>query len=147
MDAALLGAILKHHHSTHSAPSSPAPHRRKKKNNPILLGEPGVGKTAIAEGLARAIVSRTNADGSPLPAFLWNKRVMQLDVGLLIAGAKVGRGCKQCCACRAAAHVWFASLLAVDRSTLLPLLFPPSVYSTADCCPVCPPHLSNLSPS
>jgi ATP-dependent Clp protease ATP-binding subunit ClpC len=61
---------------------------RKKKNNPILLGEPGVGKTAIAEGLARAIVSRTNADGSPLPAFLWNKRVMQLDVGLLIAGAK-----------------------------------------------------------
>ena len=48
-----------------------------------------MGKTAIAEGLARAIVTRTNADGSPLPAFLWNKRVMQLDVGLLIAGAKV----------------------------------------------------------
>lgn len=62
---------------------------RKKKNNPILLGEPGVGKTAIAEGLARAIVTRTNADGSPLPRFLWGKRVMQLDVGLLIAGAKV----------------------------------------------------------
>ena len=68
---------------------NPPLNRRKKKNNPILLGEPGVGKTAIAEGLARAIVSRTNADGSPLPAFLWNKRVMQLDVGLLIAGAKV----------------------------------------------------------
>jgi ATP-dependent Clp protease ATP-binding subunit ClpC len=62
---------------------------RKKKNNPILLGEPGVGKTAIAEGLARAIVARTNADGSPLPDFLHSKRVMQLDVGLLIAGAKV----------------------------------------------------------
>jgi ATP-dependent Clp protease ATP-binding subunit ClpC len=63
---------------------------RKKKNNPVLLGEPGVGKTAIAEGLARAIVTRTNADGSPLPAFMAGKRVMQLDVGLLIAGAKVG---------------------------------------------------------
>ncbi len=81
------------HRFTHSRPLLPSSHplsgRRKKKNNPILLGEPGVGKTAIAEGLARAIVTRTNADGSPLPAFLWNKRVMQLDVGLLIAGAKV----------------------------------------------------------
>lgn len=63
---------------------------RRHKNNPILLGEPGVGKTAIAEGLARAIVQRANPDGSPLPAFLHGKRVMQLDVGLLIAGAKVG---------------------------------------------------------
>ena len=63
---------------------------RKRKNNPILLGEPGVGKTAIAEGLARAVVTRTNADGSPLPEFLIGKRVMQLDVGLLMAGAKVG---------------------------------------------------------
>lgn len=62
---------------------------RRHKNNPILLGEPGVGKTAIAEGLARAIVTRTNADGTPLPQFLHDKRVMQLDVGLLIAGAKV----------------------------------------------------------
>ena len=70
--------------STHPAPPPPAA-----QNNPILLGEPGVGKTAIAEGLARAIVTRTNADGSPLPAFLRGKRVMQLDVGLLIAGAKV----------------------------------------------------------
>lgn len=61
---------------------------RRQKNNPILLGEPGVGKTAIAEGLARAIVLRVNPDGTPLPDFLHNKRVMQLDVGLLIAGAK-----------------------------------------------------------
>ena len=76
---------------------APPPRRRKKKNNPILLGEPGVGKTAIAEGLARAIVTRTNADGSQLPAFLWGKRVMQLDVGLLIAGAKVrGRSVGRC---------------------------------------------------
>ena len=65
---------------------------RRTKNNPILLGEPGVGKTAIAEGLARAIVAGAQADGTPLPAFLAGKRVMQLDVGLLIAGAKV-------CAC------------------------------------------------
>ena len=65
---------------------------RRHKNNPLLLGEPGVGKTAIAEGLAEAIVTRTNADGTPLPAFLHNKRVMQLDVGLLIAGAKVRGG-------------------------------------------------------
>ncbi|GAB4819073.1 hypothetical protein N2152v2_006119 [Parachlorella kessleri] len=61
---------------------------RRSKNNPILLGEPGVGKTAIAEGLARAIVQRVQPDGTPLPEFLHNKRVMQLDVGLLIAGAK-----------------------------------------------------------
>lgn len=61
---------------------------RRTKNNPILLGEPGVGKTAIAEGLARAIVSGVNADGSPLPPFLVGKRVLALDIGLLIAGAK-----------------------------------------------------------
>lgn len=59
---------------------------RRSKNNPILLGEPGVGKTAIAEGLAHAIVSRSNPDGTPLPSFLHNKRVMQLDIGLIIAG-------------------------------------------------------------
>jgi hypothetical protein len=52
------------------------------------LGEPGVGKTAIAEGLAAAIVQRSSLDGSPLPEFLENKRVLQLDVGLIIAGAK-----------------------------------------------------------
>ncbi|EIE27350.1 ATP-dependent Clp protease ATPase subunit [Coccomyxa subellipsoidea C-169] len=61
---------------------------RKRKNNPVLLGEPGVGKTAIAEGLARAIVSGSLPDGSALPAFLEGKRVMALDLGLLIAGAK-----------------------------------------------------------
>ena len=59
---------------------------RRSKNNPILLGEPGVGKTAIAEGLAHAIVSRTSPDGLPLPAFLHNKRVMQLDIGRVLAG-------------------------------------------------------------
>ncbi|KIY97633.1 putative ATP-dependent Clp protease ATP-binding subunit [Monoraphidium neglectum] len=61
---------------------------RRTKNNPILLGEPGVGKTAIAEGLAYAIVHKQSLDGSPLPQFLEKKRIMQLDVGLLIAGAK-----------------------------------------------------------
>ncbi|GAX82036.1 hypothetical protein CEUSTIGMA_g9464.t1 [Chlamydomonas eustigma] len=61
---------------------------RRTKNNPILLGEPGVGKTAIAEGLAASIVLQSNPDGSPLPAFLRNKRVMQLDVGRIISGAK-----------------------------------------------------------
>lgn len=61
---------------------------RRTKNNVILLGEPGVGKTAIAEGLARAITLGSLPDSSPLPKFLENKRVMQLDVGLLIAGAK-----------------------------------------------------------
>ncbi|KAG2449289.1 hypothetical protein HYH02_005446 [Chlamydomonas schloesseri] len=62
---------------------------RRTKNNPILLGEPGVGKTAIAEGLAAAIVHRAaSVDGTPLPEFLHSKRILQLDVGLLIAGAK-----------------------------------------------------------
>lgn len=48
----------------------------------------GVGKTAIAEGLAYAIVHDLSLEGQPLPAFLRTKRVMQLDVGLLMAGAK-----------------------------------------------------------
>jgi ATP-dependent Clp protease ATP-binding subunit ClpC len=61
---------------------------RRSKNNPILLGEAGVGKTAIAEGLANAIVAGCQHDGTPLPDFLKGKRVMSLDVGLLIAGAK-----------------------------------------------------------
>jgi hypothetical protein len=43
-------------------------------------------QTAIAEGLAHAIVSRRNPDGTPLPEFLHNKRILQLDVGLIIAG-------------------------------------------------------------
>ena len=55
---------------------------RRSKNNPVLLGEPGVGKTAIAEGLAKRIVSGT------VPEFLKDKLVLSLDVGLLMAGAK-----------------------------------------------------------
>ena len=55
---------------------------RRRKNNPILIGEPGVGKTAIAEGLALRIV---NGD---IPATLEGKQVVSLDLGSLIAGAK-----------------------------------------------------------
>ncbi|HJV45505.1 MAG TPA: ATP-dependent chaperone ClpB [Bacillota bacterium] len=55
---------------------------RKTKNNPVLIGEPGVGKTAIVEGLAQRIV-RTD-----VPIGLKNKRVFSLDMGALIAGAK-----------------------------------------------------------
>ncbi|KAH7856439.1 hypothetical protein Vadar_001468 [Vaccinium darrowii] len=55
---------------------------RRTKNNPILLGEAGVGKTAIAEGLAINI-----AQGN-IPVFLLTKRIMSLDIGLLIAGAR-----------------------------------------------------------
>jgi ATP-dependent Clp protease ATP-binding subunit ClpC len=46
-------------------------------------------QTAIAEGLAHAIVGRRNPDGTPLPTFLHNKRILQLDVGLIVAGGWV----------------------------------------------------------
>jgi ATP-dependent Clp protease ATP-binding subunit ClpB len=55
---------------------------RRTKNNPILLGEPGVGKTAIVEGLAQRIVS------GDVPENLKTKTIMSLDMGLLVAGAK-----------------------------------------------------------
>ena len=55
---------------------------RKSKNNPVLIGEPGVGKTAIVEGLAQRIVK------DDVPAGLKNKIVYELDMGALIAGAK-----------------------------------------------------------
>ena len=55
---------------------------RRTKNNPVLIGEPGVGKTAIVEGLARRIVSQDVPEG------LKDKRVLALDLGALVAGAK-----------------------------------------------------------
>ncbi len=55
---------------------------RKTKNNPVLIGEPGVGKTAIVEGLAERIVA------GDVPSSLKNKKIFELDMGALIAGAK-----------------------------------------------------------
>ncbi len=55
---------------------------RRTKNNPVLIGEPGVGKTAIVEGLARRIVS------GDVPEILRDKRVVSLDLGAMLAGAK-----------------------------------------------------------
>ncbi len=55
---------------------------RRTKNNPVLIGEPGVGKTAIAEGLAQRIVNKDVPEG------LQGKRIVQLDMGSLLAGAK-----------------------------------------------------------
>src|SRR5439155_1086658 len=55
---------------------------RRTKNNPVLIGEPGVGKTAIVEGLAQKIVNHD------VPDVLVNKRLLQLDLGALVAGTK-----------------------------------------------------------
>ena len=55
---------------------------RRTKNNPVLIGDPGVGKTAIVEGLARRIVS------GDVPETLKDKRVVSLDLGAMLAGAK-----------------------------------------------------------
>ncbi len=55
---------------------------RRKKNNPVLIGEPGVGKTAIAEGLALRIISKK------VPRVLHNKRIVALDMGSIVAGTK-----------------------------------------------------------
>ncbi len=55
---------------------------RRKKNNPVLIGEPGVGKTAIIEGLAQRIINKT------VPRLLYNQRILSLDLAALIAGTK-----------------------------------------------------------
>ena len=56
---------------------------RRTKNNPVLIGESGVGKTAIIEGLAQLIADKN------VPSFLANKRILSLDLSLIVAGTKV----------------------------------------------------------
>ena len=63
--------------------------QRRTKNNPVLIGEPGVGKTAIAEGLAQRIINGEVPDG------LRGKRLLSLDMGALIAGAKYRGECEE----------------------------------------------------
>ena len=58
---------------------------RRTKNNPVLIGEPGVGKTAIVEGLAQRIIS------GDVPEVLKNKRVVALDLGRDAGGRKISR--------------------------------------------------------
>jgi len=62
---------------------------RRTKNNPVLIGEPGVGKTAIAEGLAQRIQT------GDIPDILEDKRVLTLDIGLLVAGTKYRGECEE----------------------------------------------------
>ncbi|MGD1899941.1 MAG: ATP-dependent Clp protease ATP-binding subunit [Phormidesmis sp.] len=62
---------------------------RRTKNNPVLIGEPGVGKTAIAEGLAQRI------GNNDVPDILEDKRVVTLDIGLLVAGTKYRGECEE----------------------------------------------------
>ena len=61
---------------------------RKTKNNPVLIGEPGVGKTAIVEGLAHRIVRGDVPDG------LKDKQIFALDMGALVAGANIAENLK-----------------------------------------------------
>ena len=61
---------------------------RRTKNNPVLIGEAGVGKTAIIEGLAQRIVDRN------VPSFLENKRILSLDLSLIVAGTNIADNLK-----------------------------------------------------
>src|SRR5207237_4285627 len=60
---------------------------RRTKNNPVLIGEPGVGKTAIVEGLARRIIS------GDVPESLKQKKIIAMDIGSMVAGATFSGEC------------------------------------------------------